>query len=108
MSQPPIAERTDLRRRMRSEDLKREVLNRLRSVAGHINGIARMVEEDAYCIDIIHQIEAVQAALNKVNLLVLDDHMHHCVTHAIRSGDHAEAERVLAELHAVFAKLSEI
>ncbi len=107
MSQPTAAERTDLRR-IRSEDLKRDVLNRLRSVAGHLNGIIRMVEEDAYCIDVIHQIEAVQAALNKVNLLVLDDHMHHCVTRAIRSGDHAEAERVLAELREVFAKLSEI
>lgn len=108
MAHFPTAEQEDQRRRIRSEGVKRDVLNRLRSVAGHINGITRMVEEDAYCIDVIHQIEAVRAALNKISLLVLDDHMHHCVTRAIRSGDHAEAERVLGEVREVFAKLSEI
>ncbi len=108
MTHFPVAEQENQHHRIRSEDLKRDVLNRLRSAAGHINGIARMVEEDTYCIDIIHQIEAVQAALNKISLLVLDDHMRHCVTRAIRSGDHAEAERVLGELREVFAKLSEI
>jgi DNA-binding FrmR family transcriptional regulator len=65
---------------------QQDVLNRLRSAAGHINGVVRMVEEDQYCIDIIQQIQAVQAALNKVSLMVLDNHMHTCVTEAIRSG----------------------
>jgi CsoR family transcriptional regulator, copper-sensing transcriptional repressor len=92
--------------RERADALKRDVLNRLRSIAGHVNGIARMVEEDKYCIDVIHQVEAVQAALDRVSLLVLDDHMHHCVTNAIRSGDPAEGERVLGELREVFAALS--
>lgn len=87
-------------------DKKKDVLNRLRSVAGHVNGIARMVEQDEYCIDVINQINAVQAALSKVSVQVLDDHMHHCVTEAIRSDDPAERERVLAELKDVFAAKS--
>lgn len=81
---------------------QQDVLNRLRSAAGHINGITRMVEEDQYCIDIINQIQAVQAALNKVSLMVLDNHMHTCVTEAIRSDDPAERERVLREIREVF------
>ncbi len=83
-------------------DHKQEVLSRLRSAAGHVNGVARMVEEDQYCIDVINQINAVQAALNKIALQVLDDHMHHCVTEAIRSDDPAERERVLSEIRDVF------
>ncbi len=81
---------------------KTKVTNRLKSVAGHVNGIARMVEEDTYCIDIIQQIQAVQAALAKVSVMVLDDHMHHCVTEAIRGEDPDERERVLTELKDVF------
>ncbi len=100
--------REEPRLRLRDDEFKRSVLNRLRSVAGHINGIARMVEEDQYCIDVIHQIQAVQAALNKVSLMLLDDHMHHCVTEAIRSNDPAEQERVLAELGEVFEALSKL
>jgi DNA-binding FrmR family transcriptional regulator len=82
---------------------KKDVLNRLKSIAGHVNGITRMVEEDQYCIDVINQISAVQAALNKISLLVLDDHMHHCVTAAIRSDDPDQRERVLGEIREVFA-----
>jgi DNA-binding FrmR family transcriptional regulator len=81
---------------------KQQILSRLRSAAGHVNGVARMVEEDQYCIDVINQINAVQAALNKIALQVLDDHMHHCVTEAIRSDDPAERERVLSEIKDVF------
>lgn len=85
-----------------TEKTREDTLRRLKSVAGHLNGVIRMVEEDQYCIDIINQINAVQAALNKVSILVLDDHMHHCVTEAIRSNDPAERERVLAEIRDVF------
>ena len=94
--------------RKRPSDLKQDVLNRLRSAAGHINGIVRMVDEDKYCIDVIHQIQAVQAALNRVSLIVLDDHMHHCVTNAIRSGDPAEGEQALDEIRDVFETLSKL
>ena len=78
------------------------VTRRLASAAGHLKGIERMVGEDAYCIDIIRQIQAVQAALNKVNNLILDDHLHSCVTTAIRGDDAAERERVLHEVSSVF------
>ena len=82
--------------------VQQDLINRMRSIAGHNNGLTRMVEEDQYCIDIINQIQAVQAALNKVSLLVLDNHMHTCVTEAIRSDDPAERERVLGEIREVF------
>lgn len=92
----------------READFKTDVLNRLRSARGHVEGIIRMVEEDKYCIDVINQINAVQAALNKISLLVLDDHMHHCVTEAIRSDDPAERERVLGEIRQVFEARSRL
>lgn len=86
----------------RPDQFKTDLLNRLKSVSGHLNGVTRMVEEDAYCIDVLNQVQAVQAALNKISLMVLDDHMQHCVTEAIRSEDPAERERVLREIRTVF------
>jgi CsoR family transcriptional regulator, copper-sensing transcriptional repressor len=78
------------------------VTRRLASAAGHLKGIERMVNEDAYCIDVIRQIQAVQAALNKVSGLILDQHLHSCVTTAIRGADPTERERVLHEVTSVF------
>lgn len=86
---------------MNAEDSKK-IVNRLKSVEGHVRGIINMVEDDAYCIDIVNQINAVQAALHKVNALVLDQHMHHCVTTAIQGDDPTERERVISEIVAVF------
>ena len=83
-------------------DRKQDLVRRLRSVGGHIRGIERMVEEDAYCVDVVNQILAVQRALKKVSGLVLDHHLHSCVTHAIRGSDTAAKERVLGELMEVF------
>lgn len=88
--------------------VKQDVLNRLRSARGHLEGILKMVEEDQYCIDVINQVQAVQSALSKVNLIVLDDHMHSCVTEAIRSDDATARERVLGEIRQVFAKRSKL
>jgi DNA-binding FrmR family transcriptional regulator len=87
---------------MAVSDSTTNTLNRLRSIAGHVNGVARMVEEGAYCIDVIQQIQAVQAALSKVSTRVLDDHLHSCVTTAIQGDDPAERERVLQEIMQVF------
>ncbi len=87
---------------------KKDVINRLRSVHGHLQGVLNMVEEDQYCIDVINQVQAVQSALNKVNLILLDNHMHSCVTDAIRSDDAAERERVLGEIRQVFAKRAKV
>jgi CsoR family transcriptional regulator, copper-sensing transcriptional repressor len=79
-----------------------ENLKRLKIIVGHLNGVIRMVEEDAYCIDILRQIQAVQAALNKVSTLILENHLNSCVTTAIRGEDQAERERVLKEITDVF------
>ena len=79
-----------------------DILNRLKSIAGHVQGIERMVENDDYCIDIVNQILAVQRALQKVNGLVLDRHLHTCVTTAIRGDDPKERERVIDEIMGVF------
>jgi DNA-binding FrmR family transcriptional regulator len=78
------------------------IVQRLKSVEGHIRGVQKMVEEDAYCMDIVNQIQAVQAALNKVSSLILDRHLHTCVTTAIRGDDADERERVINEVLSVF------
>lgn len=83
-------------------EAKQDLVRRLRSVEGHVRGIERMVEADAYCVDVVNQILAVQRALKKVSAMVLDQHLHSCVTHAIRGDDAAAKERVLAELMEVF------
>ena len=63
-------------------DNKEKVKNRLRRISGQIGGIERMVEEERYCIDVLTQISAVQAALDKVSLALLDEHTRHCVVGA--------------------------
>jgi len=78
------------------------VVRRLQSVQGHVRGIQRMVEEDQYCIDIIKQIDAVQAALRKVQEIILDNHLHTCVTTAIRGEDAQRREAVINEILGVF------
>ena len=84
------------------DDRNRQIVRRLRSIEGHVRGIERMVEEGAYCVEIVNQIHAVQQALRKVSGAVLDRHLHTCVTHAVRGADDAERERVLQELLEVF------
>lgn len=79
-----------------------DVLRRLKSVEGHVRGVQRMVEDGSYCIDVVNQIVAIQRALKKVSALVLDDHLHSCVTDAMRGPDAATRERVLTELIDVF------
>ncbi|MCA9958995.1 MAG: metal-sensitive transcriptional regulator [Chloroflexota bacterium] len=81
---------------------KKAVTRRLASAAGHIKGIERMVQEDTYCIDVIKQIQAVQAALNKVSTLMLDNHLRTCVTTAIQGDNQEEREQMLEEVVSVF------
>ena len=85
-----------------TDELTTNIVNRLRSIEGHVRGIGRMVEDDAYCIDIVNQILAVERALQKVNGLVLERHLHTCVTTAIRGEDPDERERVIEEILDVF------
>ena len=79
-------------------DSKPGLLNRLKRVEGQVRGIARMVEDDRYCIDVLTQIRAVRAALNKVETEILKGHLGHCIEGAIVSGDKAEQRRKAAEL----------
>ena len=79
-----------------------DTLKRLKTVEGHLRGVIRMVEEDAYCIDVIRQIQAVEAALNRVSAGILEGHLNSCVTTAIQGDDPAERERVLKEIAEVF------
>jgi DNA-binding FrmR family transcriptional regulator len=79
-----------------------EAEKRLKNVEGHLRGIQRMLDEGAYCIDVIHQIQAVQAALNKISAMILEEHLNSCVITAIRGEDADERERVLKEISGVF------
>jgi DNA-binding FrmR family transcriptional regulator len=87
---------------------KKTITRRISSAAGHLKGIERMVEEDTYCIDVIRQIQAVQAALGKVSALILDSHLHTCVTTAIQGDDPEERERMLQEVTSVFEMSSKL
>ena len=83
-------------------------LRRLKTVEGHMRGVIRMVEEDAYCIDVIRQIQAVEAALNKVSAQILENHLNSCVITAIRGEDPKERERVLKEITDVFDQANKV
>lgn len=81
---------------------KKQILARLRSVEGHLGGVIRMVEEDEYCVDVIRQAKAVQRAIDKITALVLERHLKHCVTAAIRSESPRQRGRAISELLDVF------
>jgi DNA-binding FrmR family transcriptional regulator len=83
-------------------------LRRLKTAEGHIRGIERMVEDEAYCIDILRQLQAVQAALNKVSNMILEEHLRSCLTTAVRGDDPDERERVLREISEVFAESKKV
>jgi DNA-binding FrmR family transcriptional regulator len=87
---------------------KQDVLARLKSVEGHLRGVERMVEEDVYCVDVIKQTLAVQKALDKINAMMLENHLNTCVTTAIRSEDGNERERVIGEIIDVFAATNKL
>jgi CsoR family transcriptional regulator, copper-sensing transcriptional repressor len=77
---------------------------RLRRIEGQVRGIARMIEEDKYCIDVLTQISAVNSALRSVALNLLDEHLGHCVTRAVAEGGD-EADDKIAEASAAIARL---
>jgi DNA-binding FrmR family transcriptional regulator len=91
-------------------DAKRkiDVLRRFKSITGHLKGVEKMVEDDAYCIDVINQLQAIQAALSKVNVQILDDHLRGCLATAVRGDDADERERMLSEIAAVFEKSTKL
>ena len=79
-------------------EAKSTTLKRLGRIEGQVRGLARMVDEDRYCIDVVTQISAVRAALRKVEEEVLRDHVAHCVEGAIASGNKSDQRRKIAEL----------
>src|ERR1700690_2156169 len=82
----------------------KQLLTRLTRIEGQVRGVARMIEEDRYCIDILNQMQAVKAALKKVEEQVLKDHAAHCVAHAIKSGDARDQTRKFTELVELFSR----
>ena len=85
-------------------DIKSSCAKRLQRIEGQVRGIARMVDEDRYCIDIVTQIAAVRAALRRVEEVILRDHVAHCVDHAIASGNKADQRRKIEELMHVVSR----
>ena len=80
-------------------------VNRFARIAGQVQGIGRMVAEDRYCIDILHQIAAVRAALARAEAEVLRDHAGHCVAEAIAAGDAVETKAKVDELIGLFDRV---
>ncbi len=77
---------------------KTSVLKRLKRIEGQVRGLARMVEDNRYCIDIVTQLSAVRAALRRAEEEILADHVAHCVEHAVASGNKVEQRRKVVEL----------
>jgi DNA-binding FrmR family transcriptional regulator len=80
------------------ERMKKSQLARLGRIEGQVRGIARMIEEDRYCIDVINQVRAVRAALDKVEQEILYDHLQHCVAHAFHAGSERDRQTKIDEL----------
>jgi CsoR family transcriptional regulator, copper-sensing transcriptional repressor len=86
------------------KDIKTSCAKRLSRIEGQVRGLARMVEEDRYCIDIVTQVAAVRAALRRVEEEILRDHVAHCVEHAIASGNKVDQRKKIEELMAVVGR----
>ena len=78
--------------------VKKSQLSRLSKIEGQVRGVTRMVEDDRYCIDVINQVRAVRAALDKVEQEILHDHLQHCVAHAFHGGSERERQVKIEEL----------
>lgn len=83
---------------------KKQILNRMNYLIGHLEGVKKMINEEKYCIDIIQQNEAVIAALKKVNQIILKNHLNTCVTEAIRGKNERERKKKIRELLEIFKK----
>lgn len=81
------------------DDVRREVLSRLRSIAGHLRGVEKMVEEDKYCVDVLRQTMAIEKALQRVDELILEGHLETCVADSFREG---RSQKTVGELLDIF------
>ena len=89
---------------MINQETKAKILGRMRRIEGQVQGLQRMVDNEAYCVDILMQIAAVQGALEQVEKLLLGRHIESCVADAIRSGSRGERQQKIDELLDVFAR----
>jgi len=87
-----------------NEETRTKALGRLRRIEGQVQGLQRMIDNEAYCVDILLQISAVQGALDQVQKLLLGRHIESCVTDALRSGSKSERQQKIEELLDVFAR----
>jgi len=87
-----------------NEETRTKTLGRLRRIEGQVQGLQRMIDNDAYCVDILLQISAVQGALDQVQKLLLGRHIESCVSEALRSGSKSERQQKIEELLDVFAR----
>lgn len=85
-------------KKIRTEQEYKDLINRLSRVEGQIRGIRRMVEEDAYCIDIINQVSAANAALNSFTKVLLANHIHTCVTEDVQAGNSEKVDELVKTL----------
>lgn len=86
-------------------DDKGAILARLRRVEGQIRGLQRMVDDEAYCIDVLTQVSAATRALQSVAVQLMDEHLRHCVAGAVQSDDPDEADRIIAEASRAIERL---
>lgn len=89
---------------MLDDAARKKISTRLNRVRGQIEGIGRMVDNDAYCVDVLLQISAAQAALGKIGSLVLENHLETCVAQAFQSGDEEERQKKIEEMIDIFGK----
>lgn len=89
-------------------DVKTTALARLRKISGQVEGLSRMVEADRYCIDVLHQIAAVQSALGRVGEIVLGSHVKTCVAEAFERGDARGRKAKVDELMDVFSRYTQL
>ena len=86
------------------QDIKTACKKRLNRIEGQVRGLAKMIDADRYCIDVVTQVAAVRAALARVEEELLRDHVAHCVEHAFASGDKSNQRKKIAELMDVFGR----
>jgi DNA-binding FrmR family transcriptional regulator len=93
---------------MMNDTVKKNVANRLRRIAGQIEGVARMVEEGRYCVDLLLQISAAHGALGQAGALILRSHVDTCVSEAMTTGTSQQRKKKIDELMDVFSRYSHI
>ncbi len=89
------------KKKERGVDERKDLMNRLKRIEGQVRGVQNMLDNDAYCLDIITQVSAINAALNSFNRVLLNNHLHSCVAENIRSGN----DDVIDELGVLLQKL---